>query len=215
MKNLKHIEQGSIEWQQVKWGLIGGTLSKGLFVKSDTLLIDILSQKLEEFEPEGTFSNDAMDRGTNFEPFAIQYLEQYTGLKFLKTGILISDEIPLLCVSPDGITETEVEACEVKCLGRKAHTAIILADEIPLDKLNQLVHYFTVNPKLERLWFCAYRPESVKNFVKELTPDSVVNLGTKARPVEKKISEWVELAKEAAKELQEQLDEAMEQLESV
>ena len=48
---IKHneLEQGSQEWHEIKWGKIGGTLSKGLFVKSDTLLIDILSQRLEDF----------------------------------------------------------------------------------------------------------------------------------------------------------------------
>ena len=43
MINHKEIKQGSIEWHELRWGKIGGTLSSGLFVKSDTLLIDILT----------------------------------------------------------------------------------------------------------------------------------------------------------------------------
>ena len=84
------LEQGSQEWHEIKWAKIGGTLSKGLFVKSDTLLIDILSQRLEDFEPTDSFQSEAMERGSEMEPFARQYLEEYTGVKFENVGWLQS-----------------------------------------------------------------------------------------------------------------------------
>ena len=182
MKNYKEIEQLSIEWFELKWSKIGGTLSKGLFVKSDTLFLDILSQKLEEFEPSESFSNDATDHGIEQEPFAREYLNSYTGLEFTETGWLQSESNELLGISPDGITENETVACEIKCLGRKKHTEIIVENEIPLTHIHQCIHYFTVNPKLEKLYFIAFRAESVKHFIKELTLSSLVNIGTKARP---------------------------------
>lgn len=182
MKNYKEIEQGSIEWFEKKWGKIGGTLSKGLFVKSDTLFIDILSQKLEEFEPSESFTNEAMEHGTFNEPFAREYLNTYTNLTFKETGWLQSDENELLGISPDGITEDEKTACEIKCFGRKNHLLVLVENDIPLTNIFQCIHYFTVNPKLEKLYFIAFRAESVKHFIKELTLESVVNIGTKARP---------------------------------
>jgi Zn/Cd-binding protein ZinT len=39
-----------------------------------------------------------------------------------------------------------------------------------------------VNPLLEKLFFCAFRPESINNFIEEFTLESVVNIGTNARP---------------------------------
>ena len=51
------IVQGTAEWHQVRYGKIGGSLCKGLFVKSDTLLIEILSKLTEDFEFMNSNSN--------------------------------------------------------------------------------------------------------------------------------------------------------------
>ena len=182
MKRFDNIEQGSIEWHQLRWAKIGGTLSKGLFVKSDTLLIDILSQRIEEFEPEEGFTSSAMDRGNDLEPFAREYLNNYTGLLFEKTGWIQSDENELLGISPDGLTTCNTIACEIKCFGRKNHLSVLLSDDVPLDNINQILHYFTVNPLLQELHWIAFRPESTKHFIKVFTLETLVNIGTKAKP---------------------------------
>ena len=46
----KDIEQGSEDWFLIKWGKVGGSTAKGLYINSDTLFLDLLSQHLEEFE---------------------------------------------------------------------------------------------------------------------------------------------------------------------
>jgi hypothetical protein len=212
MKNHKELLQKSLDWHEVKWGKIGGTLSKGLFVKSDTLLIDILSQRLEEFEPTDSFETYDMQRGSELEPFAKEYLEQYTGIKFEVSGWLESEENELLGISPDGISECETMACEIKCLGRKKHLEILISEEIPNEYLHQCLHYFTVNPKLEKLFFIAYRPEMNKHFIKELNKESFVNLGTKAKPILRPIFEWVKIAKKEADNLLKQIKELEEKL---
>lgn len=208
----KNIKQKSLEWFELKWGKIGGTLSKGLFVKSDTLFIDILSQKLEEFEPSDSFENEHTQRGNDLEPFAIEYLEKYTGLKFNSVGWIQSEKNELLGISPDGITDDLKIACETKCFARKKHTEILIKNDIPLDNIYQLVHYFTVNPKLEKLYFCAFRPESVKNFVKELTLKSEVNIGTKARPKIMTIEAVRDYSLEFADELLKRINKTKEDL---
>lgn len=197
----KDIVQGTPEWHELRWGKIGGTLAKGLFVKSDTLLIDLLSQYLEEFEPSDEFESKDMQRGKEMEPFAFEYICKYTNIAFEKFGWLQSEENELLGISPDGLTEDFKIALEIKCFGRKKHTEVLLENEIPLDNIHQIVHYFTVNPNLEKLIFIAFRPESLKHFVKELTKDSLVNIGTNARPVMKKIAEASKMAKDSADEL--------------
>lgn len=206
MINHKNIKQRSLEWYQIKWGRIGGTLSKGLFVKSDTLLDDILSQRLEDFElEEDGYQTPPMERGNELEPVALDWLEKYTGLKFKASGWLQCEENELLGISPDGITEDETIACEIKCLSRKAHTTILRTQETPLDKIHQIIHYFTVNPKLEKLYFCAFRPEAPKNYVKEYRLESLVNIGTNAKPVLKYIKEAKEAALIEAKNLLHQI----------
>jgi hypothetical protein len=198
MINHKEILQLTPEWAEIRWGKIGGTLSDGLLIKSDTLLIDILSQRLEYFEMSDSFSNFHTERGLELEPFAVEFLEQKTGVKFGSTGWLQCEENELLGISPDGITEDETIQCEIKCLSRKEHLKILLADEIPSDKINQLVHAFLVNPKLEELHFFCYRPESVKHFHKILGRSSTVNLGTKAKPINNTIDDWCFILRQEA-----------------
>ena len=201
------IEQKTIDWFELKWGKIGGTLAKGLHVKSDTLFVEILSQHIEEFEPSDSFENEHTQRGNDLEPFAIEYLQAYLK-EFTKEEVIFkqfawlqSEKNELLGISPDGLTEDFKYACETKCLSRKKHTEILLKDSIPLEYIHQCVHYFTVNPNLEKLYFCAFRPESVKSFVKELTLESVVNIGTNAKPRSMTIQAVVDYSIEFAREL--------------
>lgn len=214
---MKRIEvtQGSIEWHEVRYRKIGGSTSKGLFTKTDTMLIELVSEHLEDFEQEDGFTSFDMQRGNELEPYARIELNKYTGLTFNEVGWLQCEEIPLLGISPDGITDDNRFTCEIKCPARKKHTETILSNEIPLDNLHQCVHYFTVNPLLEKHYFVSFRPENTIKplFVKELTRDSIVNLGTKAKPVNKTVQEWVERAKIAAMALQLQIEGTIKQLE--
>ena len=89
----------------------------------------------------------------------------------------------------------------------------MLSNEIPLENIHQCIHYFTVNPKLVKLYWISFRPESLKNnFIKELTLDSEVNIGTNARPVLKTIKECRELSLNEANELLTRINKQVEQL---
>jgi hypothetical protein len=205
MKKYNNIKQGSVEWYDIRWGKIGGTLSGGLFIRSDTLLIDILSQRNEEVDYGNGFANYAMERGNEFEPLARDFLIKETGKKFKECGWLESEENELLGISPDGITDDDEHSCEIKCFGRKKHFDIILKNEIPLENIHQNLHYFTVNPKLKTHTFISFRLEAPKHFIKVLTLDSEINLGTKAKPIIKTIrdarNESIKLADELLKEI--------------
>lgn len=205
----KEILQRSEEWRELKHAKIGGTLAKGLFVKSDTLMIDILSQMLEDYEDEDNYISSDMQRGIDLEPFAIAALEKEIFVEFKQVGFLQNAAIPLLGISPDGITEDETIMVEVKCPGAKKHAETILADEIPNDNIHQVLHAFTVNPKLVRMYFVSYRWENkIKPlWHKMLTKDSEINLGTKAKPVVKTVAEWVEIARDNAEDLNKQIND--------
>jgi hypothetical protein len=232
MINHNYIEQNSIEWHEIKWRKIGGTLSKGLFIDSETLFLEMLSQHIEEFEISESFENEAMQRGKDLEPFALEYISGYTAIDFLKTGWLECEENSLLGISPDGISECEKFATEIKCLSRKEHTKLLVEDELPKDKLCQIIHYFTVNPKLEKLYFIAFRPESIKPYIKEFTCESIIDLGWKTKVEVKQygvkgqeikpkiesvfdvktISEWSKIALEEAEKLQTKITEKINKL---
>ena len=214
MKKYTEIIQGTEEWHNIRYAKIGGTLSKGLFVKSDTLLYDVLSELVENYQYEETYSTPAMDRGVELEPFARKNLSQYIGVELQQCGWLQCEEIPILGISPDGISADETISAEIKCPQAKKHTQTICEGEIPLDNIHQCLHYFTVNPKLQKHYFCSFRPENkIKQmFVKELTRESLINLGTKAKPLIKSVFEWVAIAKQNAIELHEKIEIEMEKL---
>jgi hypothetical protein len=232
MKAHYEIEQRTEEWFQIRWGKIGGTLANGLFIESDTLLMDILSRKIEDFQHEDSFVSWDMQRGTDLEPYAVDELSKYLGIEILQCGWLQSLTNELLGISPDGITADETITVEIKCPGSKKHLQTIIADEIPKDNIHQCIHYFTVNPKLEKHYFCSFRPENNirKIFVKELTRDTLVDIGWTFKgkvkedrglgvkeyvcvlPDIRTVQEWVDIALASADKLQIELTETLNKL---
>lgn len=215
MISREDIVQQTKEWHEIKHGKIGGTLSKGLFTKGDNLFFHILSQRIESFdaeEIEESFESKAMQRGNDLEPLALEYLEQYTGVKFKTTGWIQSEENELIGFSPDGISEDFKIGVEIKCPGAKKHTETIYNDSTPLEHLNQILHSFMANELQEELLFLSFRPESPKNFVELITLDSEINLGTKSRPILKTVREWRSEGLEKAKQLLEKVKEAEEKI---
>jgi len=210
-----NIEQNSSEWFEIRHGKIGGTRAKELFIKSDTLLYKLLAETIEPFDEDADegFQSEAMERGSFLEPMARIELEKYTGLKFLECGWIQSDN-ELMGISPDGITADLTIQIEVKCPQSINHLKMCVADSIPLEYINQCVHAFTVNDKLERLYFVSYRPECIIKplFVKELTRKSLVNNGTVAKPLMCSISNLVTISHKEAELLQIQITETINKL---
>lgn len=213
MKVHYEIEQGSEQWHAIRYGKIGGTSAKGLFIDSDTLLYDLIACRLEPFklEPPG-YVNDAMLRGNELEPFARMEMSRKVGIKIIQAGWIQSD-ISILGISPDGVSEDETIQFEYKCPGRAVHVATLLANDIPQTNIHQCLHAFTVNEKLKELHFGSFRPEcKIRLFHKVLTPESTINLGTKAKPVLNTVAHFANFARETAKGLDEQINKGIEQL---
>jgi len=85
-----NIDQQSSEWFELKWGKIGGTRAKELFVKSDTLFYKLLAETIEPFDEdaEESYQSEAMERGNFLEPQARIELQKYTGLEFIECVFL-------------------------------------------------------------------------------------------------------------------------------
>lgn len=217
MKIYYNIEQCTPEWFELKYGKVGGSASKGLFVPSDTLLLELLAEMTEPFElEEDGYESSDMIRGKELEPYARSEAEKYAGVKFLVPGWLQCEEIPILGISPDGITEDLTITGEFKCPGAKKHISTVYNNEIPADNIHQSLHYFTVNPFCQKHYFVSFRPESnYPLWVKLLTRESIIDLGTKAKPNCKTVREWVKIAKFNALELEANLNITLKQLEKI
>jgi hypothetical protein len=210
-----NVKQGTPEWHETRYRKVGGTLSKGLFTKGDTLKLDLLGQFLEDFEEIDNYTSPAMERGHELEPYALKEAIKYTGHNFINAGWLQCEEISILGISPDGITADKKHAVEIKCPSSKKHIETILNGGIPLDHIHQCLHYFTVNPELESLTFASFRPENkIKPlYCATITRKTEINLGTKSKPVLMTVSNVVEVAKAKAIELENEIKESIKQLE--
>jgi hypothetical protein len=217
MKVHHEITQLSEAWFRIKYGKVGGSTSKGLFVPSDTLLLELLAEVTEPFQmSEDEYISKDMQRGIELEPMHKAEIQKYTGVKFLTPGWLQSEECPLIGISPDGISEDLTVSWEGKAPGAKKHIETVYSKEIPKDNIHQCLQYFTVNPKLEKHYFSTFRPENdYPMWAKCLTREALIDLGTKAKPVVKPISEWVKIALFNALELEANLGVALKELEKI
>jgi hypothetical protein len=199
--------QRSEEWEIARWGLIGGTLSGKL--GSDTIFDELLSCMIEEWQPEDTYVNAAMQRGIDLEPFGLQEFAQANGLELITPGWIECTDAPLLGLSPDATTADYRTAVELKCPGAKNHTKYLREGGVPLEYVSQLIQYFTVIDTLEVLHFLSYRPESIVRFHHvELTRNSEINVGTEKKPIMLPIHQAVEHRIDLANDLKTRLDEA-------
>lgn len=182
------IVQGTSEWHELKWGKIGGTRAHNLLIDSNTLLIELLAEKLEDYEDDESYLSESMLRGLDLESLARDEVSKYIRCNLIQVGWLQCEENELMGISPDGMSECMTISAEIKCPERKRHTSMIFKDEIPRDNIRQSIQYFTVNPLLKKHYFASFRPENnIKPlFVKELTLDSVVDIGLTKKAKEKR-----------------------------
>ena len=185
------IQQKSEDWFKIKVGKVGGSTSSQLHVNSKTLLEELLSELCEPWQFEDSYVSLAMQRGNELEPFGVAEVAKYVGKEFRTVGWIQSDECALIGASPDAISVDETDAIELKCPSAKVHVGYVRGEIVPLDHIDQCCHYFAVLPTLERVHFASYRPECIRPlFVVTITPDTVVNVGTKAKPVQMSVREY-------------------------
>ena len=156
------VEQGSYEWHQIRLGKITSTRLKKLMSKDNLSLVDeLIAEEETGLSDDDGFVSEDMQRGIDLEPLAIKEYESVTGNTVTRYGILQSDELPILCQSPDGYVGTE-GAIEVKCPRTKTHIKYIRQGKIPNDYKEQVWCYFMVNPNLKWLDFISYDPRLTK-----------------------------------------------------
>lgn len=155
------IEQNSTEWLEARKGKITGSKLKDIVISRGTkqkigfyqLIADRLSIDEEKEDP--------MERGHRLEEEAVRLFSDETGKIVSKCGMWISDEDNNIACSPDGVIKKGkniTEAVEVKCLSASRHLEAWFTKEIPNEYEYQVLQYFIVNEKLEKLYFCFFDP---------------------------------------------------------
>lgn len=159
MKTFDKIIQQTDEWFQKRKGKVTGTVLKDIMgtpYKRQEAIYEMIGDILAEGVEDP--SENAMARGNRLEGEARVMFEFEMSKKVSETGIAESENNRQIANSPDGLIG-ENEALEIKCMGRKNHVKMWLTNSIPDDYEWQVVQYFIVNSKLEKLFFVGYHPE--------------------------------------------------------
>lgn len=198
------IEQGTEDWLRIKWGKIGGSNAHGLLIESEKLETKIISEHIESFELDiDSFTSPEMQRGIELEPEAAKAVALKLGIPLETVGWIQHDKIDILGVSPDRLSGDRTIAVEIKCPSKERHTETVISNRIPHDNISQCIHYFTCIPKLQTIYFCSFRPESMVPLVLiKLTRNDLINLGSASNPNVKRVSEWCNLAEQNAIKIQ-------------
>lgn len=156
-----NIEQKSDEWFQIRKGKVTGTYLKSIMgtpkARQDAIY-EMIAERLTEGVDDNDDYENPMARGNRLEPDAITMFEFETGLKVEKVGFCENDNNFLIANSPDGVIG-ETEAIEVKCPLGKNYVKAWLTNVVPDEYFYQMIQYFIVNEKLEKLYFVLYNPQ--------------------------------------------------------
>ncbi|MCE5310470.1 MAG: YqaJ viral recombinase family protein [Acidobacteriales bacterium] len=160
-----HIKQGTLDWFEIKRGLITAS-EVGPFVTNsgkvaEKARLKLICKKLGERAGhiEQVPPNDAMKRGTALEPFAREAYQRITGQQVTEVGFVSHANLPLGC-SPDGLIydgERIARGVEIKCAGASTHIGWLLADELPEEYAYQ-VHMSMILAQVDHWDFFAYCP---------------------------------------------------------
>lgn len=167
MKIYKDIQQGSLDWFQLKLGKITGTVLSDLMGTPrarQEAMYEIIAERLTP-KVQMEYENP-MARGVRLEGDAIIAFEIKTGKKVSTAGFCESDKSPWVGYSPDGLIYDKkgnvTEDVEVKSPMGKNYMKIVMTDEVPKEYHWQIVQGFVTNPKLKKRWFVAYNPDIPK-----------------------------------------------------
>jgi len=161
------MDQRSPEWHEARLGVITGSRVKNAFASNNLPFVDELIAEKLSGQAEMLRVNDAMQRGIDLEPLAMDEYSKYSGYEVQEVGFCIHDELDWLAVSPDGLIKDDsgekyVGGIEIKCPNSKTHIGYIRTGKLPSAYKYQVHQYFHVCQDLEWVDFMSYDPRVVQ-----------------------------------------------------
>lgn len=156
-------EQGTDEWLLARSGKVTASCFKdaiaqnraktGPGVSTEKYMNRLLAERMGA-EPQETYSNDTMDRGSMVEQEAREEYEEATGYKVTQVGFVERDE-DVGC-SPDGLVGDD-GMIEIKCPNSSTHIGYCRGNRLPTTYVPQVQGQLWV---CERKWcdFVSYDP---------------------------------------------------------
>ena len=131
MNIIRGIEQGSDEWKALRAGRVtasnfGKVLAGGNGKTRRAYMLQLLAERLSG-EPQDTYTNAAMEWGTQTEPRARAVYELLTGQDVEQVTMVKRDEN--VACSPDGLLPGS--GLEIKCPNTATHLDYLLSGQLP------------------------------------------------------------------------------------
>ena len=194
-----NMEQRSPEWHAIRIGRVGGSESVGLTTpaRMKTMIFnklgEILSGEQKEIRP-----NEAMQRGIDLEPIAVEAYEEEEMVETQEVGYVTNLFYKYMGLSPDRLVGDR-GALEVKCPGSAEHVKTIIEGVVPTKHEPQIATYFLVNEDLDWVDFVSYddrvkaRPYFKIRVTRSAFTEQINKLSAGYTKYEKQINEYLKL----------------------
>jgi putative phage-type endonuclease len=138
------MEQRSDEWFKARAGKVTASRISDVVAKTKTgygasranYMAQIIADRLSG-EPQSTFTNAAMQWGTETEPMARAAYEFEYGVDVAEVGFLVHPEIEMAGASPDGIIGDD-GLIEIKCPNTATHIETLTKQEAAKKYIDQM-----------------------------------------------------------------------------
>ena len=174
-----HLEQGSPEWLAARVGKVTASRVADLIAKTKSgwgasranYMAELIAERLTG-HPAASFTNAAMQWGTDTEPQARAAYEFFTDAQVVEVGLVPHPLIADAAASPDGLVGDD-GMIEIKCPNTSTHIDTLLGEKVPAKYNTQMQWQMAC---ADRKWcdfvsFDPRMPAHLQMFVKRVDRD--------------------------------------------
>ena len=169
------MEQGTTEWFAARCGKVTASRVADIIAKTkagfstsrDNYMAQLVCERMTG-KPAESFSNSAMQWGTDTEPFARAAYEAKADILVSEVGFIDHPWITMSGASPDGLAGDGL--VEIKCPNTATHIATLLDQKVPEKYITQMMWQMacTERPWCDFVSFDPRMPEHLHLFVKRI-----------------------------------------------
>jgi putative phage-type endonuclease len=178
------MEQGTVEWFAARCGKVTASRVADIIAKTKTgasasrenYLAQLVCERMTG-KPAESYSNSAMQHGTDTEPYARAAYEARMDLLVTEVGFIDHPWIAMSGASPDGLANEGM--VEIKCPNTATHIDTLLSRTVPAKYITQMMYQMACadRPWCDFVSFDPRLPERHQLFIKRINYDpEMVNL---------------------------------------
>jgi len=172
------MEQGTVEWFAARCGKVTASRVADIIAKTktgfstsrDNYMAQLVCERMTG-KPAESFSNSAMQWGTDTEPFARAAYEAKVDILVSEVGFITHPRIEMSGASPDGLAGDGL--VEIKCPNTATHIATLIDQKVPEKYITQIMYQMacTERPWCDFVSFDPRLPEKYQLFIKRINFD--------------------------------------------